>query len=128
MALKKIPSRADRNLQQNHAFYAARPELVQKMSGRHLPKKYLVLKYMVVGEGTEPWVYGGKGTALINCLGGFAYDSDVRKMIEDGLVTSGRIASRKSAHGGTNDISYTQLTITDKGRAEYARLKKRLDK
>lgn len=117
MAQKQILSRFDKNSVRDADYHR---------KGQHFPKKYLVLKYMVVGEGEEPWVYGGKGTALINCLGGFAYDSDVRKMIEDGLVTSGRIASRKSAHGGTNDISYTQLTITDKGRKEYDRLKKRL--
>jgi hypothetical protein len=124
MALRKIKSNADKQFENYAEFYDERPALKQRILGVHLPKSYLILSAML--KNIER---GGLGTVSLNIQGGFAYDAAVRKMIEKGFVTMGRQlikAGHEYDGWSQSPVSITTLTITDKGKAEYARLKKRL--
>jgi hypothetical protein len=97
----------------------------------HVPKAYIVLRYMIDGE-TSRWpgrseTYGGKGTALVNFQGGFGYDTDLRRMVREGLATYHRRVHHETApvFGGNPTINCSYLKVTDKGRKKYELMKKR---
>lgn len=125
MALRKIPTRADRNFATHAKFYEDRPELKRSLLGKHLPKPFLILDAAL--KNIER---GGPGKVSLNCQGGFAYDAAVRKMIEKGLVIMGRdlLKAGRAEEGYYQEapVSISILTITDKGKAEHTRLAKRL--
>lgn len=105
-------------------------KLETQIRGRHLPKAFLVLRYMIDGERHGFQTYGGKGRAPINFQGGFGYDASLRRMVRDGLATYNRGIHHDAAlcYGGNPTINWSFLEVTDKGREKYALMKKRYNK
>lgn len=93
-----------------------------------MPKHIAMLSYMVEGkyDPVAKETYGGNGSVCLNRLGGWAFDSNVRKLINKGHVVISRSKGHTSRHGGTNTINTTIATITDEGRQAYADWKKRM--
>ena len=99
--------------------------------GLHLPKAFIVLRYMIDGE-TLRWgaiteTYSGKGRAPINFQGGFGYDAPLKRMVRDGLATYNRGVHHEAAscYGGNPTINWSFLEVTDKGRAKYEKMKRK---
>ena len=92
--------------------------------GRHFPKSYIVLRYMIDGERHGFLHLGGNGKAPINCDGGFGMDSAIRRMIKDGLVTYHRAVHHEASpvFSGNPTINRNFVKVTDKGTDKYKRM------
>ncbi|MNV54476.1 hypothetical protein D3C71_1466710 [compost metagenome] len=93
-----------------------------------MPKHIAMLSFMVDGkyEPVARETYGGNGSVRLNSIGGWAFDSHVRKLIDRGHVVISRPKGHTSKFGGTNTVNTTVATITDEGRLAYAVWKKRM--
>lgn len=93
-----------------------------------IPQTMQMLRRMVDGR-QDPYMnqyYPGDGSVRLNCLGGFGYGRETRKMVKKGWITIYRSQGNQSCHGGSNTINTTIATITDQGRIAYADWKKRM--
>ncbi len=93
-----------------------------------IPPTMAMLRRMVDGR-QDPYMnqyYPGTGSVRLNCLGGFGYGRETRKMVAKGWITISRSIGHQSCHGGSNTINTTIATITDQGRVAYAKWKQRI--
>lgn len=98
-----------------------------KFDGRHFPKELIIYSFMIDGENYGgSCTRGGRGTAYINCEGGFGYDATVRRMIKDGYVTYHTTQCHLNAFNDYRTyITRSFIRVTDKGRARYIRMLKK---
>jgi hypothetical protein len=95
------------------------------------PRKFIILRFLIEGETKNYWfgreTYGGTGSVGINTLGGFGYDRVVKKMIDSKEVEFYRVRHRdmSRAFGGFPYFMMSRIRVTDKGRKEFERLKRR---
>ncbi len=63
---------------------------------------------------------------VLHVEGGRAYCRHCRRMVKDGLLKMINVSIKASSHGGSNDITWSVLTPTEKGFAEAEKLLKKV--